>query len=121
MLTTLEQFGDVALRLAGTLTVMDSGPGIDAEFLPFAFDPFRQAGGGRVRVNRGVGLGLAIVRQLTDMHGGTVVAFKNSSGVGATVRLSFPMVVLSAADHEADAAATNAEGRRQHPASQRVV
>ena len=103
------------------LTVTDSGPGIDAEFLPFAFDPFRQASGGRVRVNRGVGLGLAIVRQLTELHGGTVVAFNNSPGAGATVRLSFPIVVLSAADHEADAAATDAEGHRQHPASQRVV
>jgi len=101
--------------------VRDNGAGIPPEFLPYLFDPFRQASGGRVRVNRGVGLGLAIVRQLTELHGGTVVAFNNSPGAGATVRLSFPIVVLSAADHEADAAATDAEGHRQHPASQRVV
>jgi signal transduction histidine kinase len=92
--------GAVVVAVAGTdravdVVVTDNGPGIDVEFLPYAFDPFRQGGAGRVRVDGGLGLGLAIVRQLTELHGGTVVVVNNTPEPGATFRLTFPGVPAS--------------------------
>jgi signal transduction histidine kinase len=93
--------GAVAIAVAGTeravdVIITDNGPGIDVEFLPYAFDPFRQGSAGRVRVDGGLGLGLAIVRQLTELHGGTVVVVNNTPEPGATFRLTFPGVSLPA-------------------------
>lgn len=72
------------------VTVSDNGPGIDPEFLPFIFDRFRQGSSGRVRSHGGLGLGLAIVRSLTEMHGGTVSAANNAGGPGATLTIRVP-------------------------------
>ncbi len=62
------------VRVAGSveITVSDTGQGIDAEFLPFVFDRFRQADGSFARRHGGLGLGLAIARHLVELHGGTI-------------------------------------------------
>src|SRR5439155_418167 len=71
------------------ITVSDSGKGISADFLPLIFDRFRQADSTSTRKYGGLGLGLAIVRQIIEMHGGTVQAESRGEGQGAifTVRL----------------------------------
>jgi PAS domain S-box-containing protein len=71
------------------LSVKDSGIGIKKEFLPYVFDRFRQADSSTTRVHSGLGLGLAIVRHLVELHGGTVAVASDGIGLGAlfTVRL----------------------------------
>jgi signal transduction histidine kinase len=73
------------------LRVTDTGIGIEAEFLPHVFDLFRQAEGGVSRQQGGLGLGLAIVRQLVEMHGGTVSAASDGPGRGSTFVVQLPM------------------------------
>jgi signal transduction histidine kinase/CheY-like chemotaxis protein len=85
----------VALRTsgrAGEIVVRDSGPGIPPDFLPSVFEPFRQADGSRTRLHGGLGLGLAIVRQLVEAHGGTVRADSAGEGQGATFSVRLPIV-----------------------------
>jgi PAS domain S-box-containing protein len=74
------------------LEVKDNGPGIDPDFLPYVFERFRQADGSTTRKHGGLGLGLAIVRHLVELHGGTIVAENRSDGTGAifTIRLPLP-------------------------------
>lgn len=78
------------------LTVKDSGEGIDPVFLPNVFDRFRQADSSSTRQHGGLGLGLAIVRHLAEMHGGTVRAFSEGKGKGATFILSLPLRAVAA-------------------------
>ncbi len=90
--------GRVGVRLerAGKnvkIKVSDSGPGISSEFLPFIFDRFRQADGTSTRRHGGLGLGLAIVRHLVELHGGTVAAHSAGEGLGAVFTVSLPMAV----------------------------
>src|SRR5204863_312338 len=66
------------------LTVSDDGAGITAEFLPHVFERFRQAESNEARTHGGLGLGLAIVRQLVELHGGKVEAASAGVGRGAT-------------------------------------
>jgi PAS domain S-box-containing protein len=87
--------GNVTVRLdrgaqAVTLTVSDNGMGIEPEFLPFVFDRFRQADSGTTRAFGGLGLGLAIVRHLVELHGGTVTANSEGVGRGATFAITLP-------------------------------
>jgi signal transduction histidine kinase/integral membrane sensor domain MASE1/CheY-like chemotaxis protein len=77
--------------------VTDSGIGIDADFLPRVFERFRQAESAVIRSHRGLGLGLAIVRHLTELHGGTVTAASDGEGTGATFTIRIPL----AEDHVA--------------------
>ena len=76
------------------ITVRDSGIGISPEFLPHVFDRFRQADPGTNRVHGGMGLGLSIVRQLVELHGGTVRAESEGEGKGTTFAVSLPFVAL---------------------------
>jgi signal transduction histidine kinase len=73
------------------LTVADSGQGIKPEFLPHVFDRFRQEDGSISRRHGGLGLGLAIVRYLIEMHGGTVEAASDGEGHGATFTVRLPV------------------------------
>ncbi|MEO7970467.1 MAG: ATP-binding protein [bacterium] len=73
------------------LCVSDSGQGISPEFLPFIFDRFRQADGTSTREHGGLGLGLSIVRQLVELHGGTVKAKSKGAGKGAAFIIKLPL------------------------------
>jgi signal transduction histidine kinase len=80
-----------SLSPAVEIRVSDTGPGIDAAFMPFVFDRFRQGAAGPTRPHGGLGLGLAIVRQLVELHGGTVHAANNAPAPGATFRVVLPL------------------------------
>jgi len=73
------------------LEVRDTGIGIDPDFLPRVFERFRQAESPVTRSHRGLGLGLAIVRHLAELHGGTVSAASDGEGKGATFTLRIPL------------------------------
>lgn len=86
--------GTVSLRLTRVdgqveIEVADTGMGIGGDLLPHVFDRFRQGDTASAPSQRGLGLGLAIVRQLVELHGGTVTASSRGEGMGAvfTVRL----------------------------------
>ncbi|HAZ47049.1 MAG TPA: hypothetical protein DDW76_26415 [Cyanobacteria bacterium UBA11369] len=83
------------------ITVTDTGKGIKGDFLPYVFDYFRQADSSTTRKFGGLGLGLAIVRYLVELHGGTVWAESPGEGMGATFRVRLPL--------RKDAAATTDE------------
>jgi signal transduction histidine kinase len=78
------------------LVVADNGQGIEPGFLPFVFDRFRQADPSFTRRAGGLGLGLAIVRSLVELHGGTIVARSDGPGAGATFEVRLPMAPLRA-------------------------
>ena len=73
------------------LTVSDTGEGISAEFLPYVFDRFRQAEGSISRKQGGLGLGLAVVRHLAELHGGSVSAASEGLGKGSTFTADLPL------------------------------
>jgi PAS domain S-box-containing protein len=86
---------DVRLERIGTqaeITITDTGKGISPEFLPFVFDRFRQADSTSTRTHGGLGLGLAIVRHLVEIHGGTVQASSRGDGQGATFTVRLPII-----------------------------
>jgi signal transduction histidine kinase/ActR/RegA family two-component response regulator len=87
---------EVRLERAGShvqIRVSDTGEGVSPDFLPFIFDRFRQADGTSTRRHGGLGLGLAIVRHLVELHGGTVRADSDGEGHGATFTISLPLAV----------------------------
>ena len=92
--------GQISVRLAREhdyrLTVCDTGAGIDPGFLPLVFEPFRQADGTVTREHGGLGLGLAIAKQLVELHGGTIEARSPGRGAGATLDVCLPSVVATA-------------------------
>jgi CheY-like chemotaxis protein len=73
------------------ITIEDTGVGISPDFLPHIFDRFRQAESGSTRSHGGLGLGLAIVRNLVDLHGGGVHAASPGPGRGATFSVTLPL------------------------------
>lgn len=102
--------GRVQLRLERVeshveLVVSDTGQGIEADFLPYVFDRFRQADQKTSRLHGGMGLGLAIVRHLVELHGGSVRAMSAGEGQGATFTVNLPIMPVYAS------------GERVHPAA----
>jgi CheY-like chemotaxis protein len=77
-------------RRTVTIEVADTGVGIDPDFLAHVFDRFRQFDGATTRRRGGLGLGLAIVRHLVELHGGTVTARSEGAGHGATFTVTIP-------------------------------
>jgi signal transduction histidine kinase/CheY-like chemotaxis protein len=78
------------------IAVCDTGSGIDAQFLPYVFDRFRQGDAGTTRQHGGLGLGLAIVRHLVELHGGTVRVESAGAGQGTTFRVRLPLTLARA-------------------------
>jgi signal transduction histidine kinase/ActR/RegA family two-component response regulator len=101
------------------ISVRDTGPGIDEKFMPFIFDRFRQGSAGPARPHGGLGLGLAIVRQLVELHGGTVHAENNSTSepqaTGATFCVRLP-AKLGARDARSPAITTEPPAEESLPA-----
>jgi CheY-like chemotaxis protein/anti-sigma regulatory factor (Ser/Thr protein kinase) len=90
--------GRVELRMENAdqhvrITVKDTGKGIEPEFLPFVFDRFRQSDSSSARRFGGLGLGLSLVKQLVELHGGTIEAASDGSGRGATFTVTLPQHV----------------------------
>jgi PAS domain S-box-containing protein len=83
------------------IVVADTGRGIGPEFLPFVFDRFRQADSSTTRNVGGLGLGLAIVRYLVELHGGSVHAESEGENLGATFTISLPVRVRAGQDRRA--------------------
>ncbi len=88
-----------------SLRVADTGAGINAEFLPFVFDRFRQEDAATTRAHGGLGLGLSIVRHLVELHGGRVSAESGGEGKGATFAVHLPLAQTAAMAQEFAAAA----------------
>jgi PAS domain S-box-containing protein len=86
VLVRVERADDLA-----RIVVSDSGTGIAREFLPHVFERFRQADGSTTRRHGGLGLGLAIVRHIVEVHGGTVSADSAGAGQGATFTVEIPI------------------------------
>jgi PAS domain S-box-containing protein len=84
------------------LTVSDTGQGISAEFLPYVFDRFRQEDASTRRKLGGLGLGLSIVKQLVELHGGTVHAQSGGEGQGATFVVELPVSAVAAPAEQAE-------------------
>ncbi len=76
------------------IRVRDTGEGISREVLPFIFERFHQADGTTTRQHGGLGLGLAIVRHLVELHGGTIIAASEGKGFGATFTIKLPLASL---------------------------
>lgn len=84
------------------IVVSDSGVGISKDFLPYVFDRFRQADASTTRIHGGLGLGLSIVHQLVDLHGGSVSVQSEGEGKGATFTISLPFVGVINSSQEAE-------------------
>jgi PAS domain S-box-containing protein len=82
------------------VTVADTGVGIAPDFLPHVFERFRQADASIARERGGLGLGLSIARQLTEMHGGTIEAASGGVGLGATFTVKLPLMSVQPAREE---------------------
>ncbi len=103
--------GQVSVRLESRdgyhVSVQDTGSGIEPRFLPRVFDPFRQADATSSREYGGLGLGLAIAKQLVELHGGTIEARSEGRDKGATFEVHLPSIVLASEErpgHERSAA-----------------
>jgi signal transduction histidine kinase/ActR/RegA family two-component response regulator len=91
------------------IRVTDSGIGITAEFLPYVFDRFRQADSGTTRKHSGLGLGLGIVKQLVELHGGTIELSSAGEDKGTMCEVRLPLPLLP--EEEADLDVPRIAGR----------
>jgi signal transduction histidine kinase len=80
------------------IVVSDDGQGVDPAFLPHIFERFRQADSRFSREHGGLGIGLSIVRELVELHGGSVAASSDGPGAGATFRVRLPTMIMQTRD-----------------------
>lgn len=98
---------DVSVERVGSsleVKIVDTGQGISSEFLPHVFERFRQADSAPSRRHGGLGLGLAIVRQLVELHGGTVLVASDGVGRGATFTVRLPILAGDAGAEQRESA-----------------
>jgi PAS domain S-box-containing protein len=88
------------------ITVSDTGKGVSPDFLPYVFDRFQQADASSARRYGGLGLGLALVKYLVELHGGTVEAASAGEGQGATFKVTLPVRAVATPLGEAEGAPT---------------
>jgi PAS domain S-box-containing protein len=115
--------GRVQVRLSRKDTyieieVSDNGQGIKLEFLPFVFDRFRQADGSTTRAHGGLGLGLAIVRHITELHGGSVAADSPGIDRGATFTVRLPLMTTQSKPGEGKRDNLSASSKVSHARGQ---
>ena len=89
------------------ITVSDTGNGIEPEFLPLVFDRFRQADSSSTRTHHGLGLGLAIVRHLAELHGGNVSVKSDGPGKGSVFSIVLPITLAVVNDGQAPQKSSN--------------
>ncbi|WP_058999275.1 response regulator [Leptolyngbya sp. NIES-2104] len=97
--------GKIAIALTyeesqAAISVSDTGKGINVDFLPYVFDRFRQAQTNAPRSQDGLGLGLAITRELVDLHEGTIAVTSGGEGQGATFIVRLPLIQASSLDSQ---------------------
>jgi CheY-like chemotaxis protein len=119
------QGGQISVRLTQTGTyaqilVTDTGKGINPEFLPYVFEHFRQEDGATTRKFGGLGLGLAIARQIVELHGGKIWVESRGEGQGASFTVELPLL-HTANPVEEVADTTEARSDDLHLASVRVL
>ncbi|MBW4622001.1 MAG: response regulator [Cyanosarcina radialis HA8281-LM2] len=110
--------GRIAIKLTQSgdraqIQVIDTGKGINPDFLPYVFEHFRQEDGAITRKFGGLGLGLAIARQIVEMHGGTIAVDSPGEDRGATFTVLLPLASVSvemAAETQASAATLDLSG-----------
>lgn len=102
------------------LEVSDHGEGIDRAFLPHVFEPFLQADSSTTRSHGGLGLGLSIVRQIVELHGGNATARSEGPGQGSTFRIELPIVAGVSEDAGAGPVAAEASIPGETPAIEGV-
>ncbi|HEX2870917.1 MAG TPA: ATP-binding protein, partial [Polyangiaceae bacterium] len=118
--------GRIRVKLARTgdemrLVVSDSGVGITPEFLPHIFDRFRQYEAAMTRKHGGLGLGLAISKQLVEMHGGTIRAESSGAGLGTTFTVVLPMPATRASNQGASSLPLTAPAGNASLAGKKVL
>jgi PAS domain S-box-containing protein len=113
---SLSREGDEAL-----IRVKDTGVGIAPEFLPYVFDRFRQADGTSTREHMGMGLGLAIVRHVVDLHGGAVSAASKGTGEGSEFIVRIPVSTAPLSVASAKASATEPASSEKWQTRHRVL
>ena len=91
------------------ITVQDTGKGIDPSYLPHVFELFTQEDGGSTRSHEGIGLGLSIVRSLVELHGGSVRAWSDGIGKGATFTVELPVIESAPAVRQASPRANGSD------------
>jgi signal transduction histidine kinase len=119
LLSNAVKFTPVGGRIAVTarrggmgvlVSVADTGAGLDADFLPYAFDRFRQGDQSFTRTQGGLGLGLAIVKHLVELHGGQVTAYSEGPNTGATFVVELPVLPRAEATERSDPTNQSAAG-----------